>query len=83
MHIHDGRVISNFICQALENKPITIYGNGTQTRSFCYVQDTISGIEKLMESDNHISGPINKNNNEITVKNLAEIIIKMTNSNQS
>ena len=81
MHIQDGRVISNFICQALANKPITIYGNGSQTRSFCYVQDTILGIEKLMESDNHISGPINLgNNNEITVKTLAEIIIKMTNS---
>lgn len=62
MDIEDGRIISNFICQALQNKPITIYGDGKQTRSFCYVDDLIDGLIKLMNSDNDIIGPINLGN---------------------
>jgi len=77
----DGRVVSNFITQALTNKDITIYGDGTQTRSFCYVDDLIDGIIKMMNSNNDITGPINLGNpNEFTIKELAEIVIEMTNS---
>lgn len=80
MHPEDGRVVSNFIIQALKNEDITVYGDGTQTRSFCYVSDLIDGIIKTMET-NDITGPINLGNpNERTVLNLAELIIKMTNS---
>jgi len=72
----DGRVVSNFIVQCLENKNITIYGAGSQTRSFCYVDDTVDGLIKLMNGT-HI-GPINIGNpNEITIKDLAEIVIRM------
>ncbi len=82
MQLNDGRVVSNFIIQALNNNPITIYGDGSQTRSFCYVDDLINGIIKLMESDNTITGPINLGNpTEITILELAERIIKLTNSN--
>ena len=81
MHPNDGRVVSNFIVQALNNNPITIYGDGSQTRSFCYVDDLIDGIIKLMDSDNEITGPINLGNpTEITILELAEKIIKLTNS---
>jgi len=74
---NDGRVISNFIVQALENKPITIYGDGSQTRSFCYVDDLIDGLIKLMNSDYNL--PINLGNpNEISIKEIAEIIINLT-----
>lgn len=79
MTINDGRVVSNFIIQALKNKDITIYGNGSQTRSFCYVQDTIDCIMRFMESD--YFGPINiGNDSEISIKSLAEKIIELTNS---
>lgn len=81
MHPNDGRVVSNFIMQALRNEPITIYGAGTQTRSFCYVTDLIDGLIKLMDSPDSITGPINLGNPaEYTIKGLAEIIVKMTNS---
>jgi len=81
MNEHDGRVVSNFITQALTNKDITIYGDGTQTRSFCYVDDLVDGIIKMMNSSNDITGPINLGNpNEFTIKELAEIVIEMTNS---
>ncbi len=76
----DGRVVSNFIIQALMNKPITIYGDGTQTRSFCYVKDLIEGLIFLMNSSK--SGPINIGNpNEFNIKELAQLVLKKTNSN--
>ena len=76
----DGRVVSNFINQALNNQDITIYGNGSQTRSFCYVSDMVSGLIKLMESPEFV-GPINLGNpNEMTIKQLAEKIIHLTKS---
>ena len=75
----DGRVVSNFVVQALTGKPITIYGQGTQTRSFCYVSDLISGIEKLIQSEEE--GPMNLGNpKEFTVKELADIVVKLTKS---
>ena len=81
MAINDGRVVSNFILQALNNIPITIYGAGEQTRSFCYVDDLIDGLILLMNSDDSFSGPINLGNpNELQIKSLAEKIIKMTGS---
>jgi UDP-glucuronate decarboxylase len=77
----DGRVVSNFIVQALSNTPMTIYGNGKQTRSFCYVGDLIEGFLRLMESPEEIMGPINLGNpEEVTIAELAEIIIDMTGS---
>ena len=80
MAINDGRVISNFITQALQNNPITIYGDGTQTRSFCYVDDMVDGLIKLMEQDK-IIGPMNLGNpDEISILDLAEEIINMTKS---
>jgi UDP-glucuronate decarboxylase len=81
MSFDDGRVVSNFIIQALKNQPITIYGNGEQTRSFCYVDDLIDGMTKLMFSDNRITGPINIGNpNEYSMLELASQVIKLTNS---
>ena len=81
MAINDGRVVSNFILQALDNNPITIYGEGEQTRSFCYVDDLIEGLILLMDSNDSFTGPINMGNpNEIQIKSLAEKIIKMTGS---
>lgn len=81
MHPNDGRVVSNFIVQALGNEPITIYGDGSQTRSFCYVDDLIDGMMKLMESDKAITGPINIGNpNEFTMLELAELVLKLTSS---
>jgi len=81
MHPQDGRVVSNFIVQALQNLPITIYGTGNQTRSFCYVTDLIDGLIRLMNSESHITGPINLGNpGEFTVKALAETIINLTDS---
>ena len=80
MHPNDGRVVSNFICQALKNKNITIYGNGTQTRSFCYIDDLVRGILKFMEGQKNI-GPINFGNpNEISILELAELVIQQINS---
>jgi UDP-glucuronate decarboxylase len=80
MHPEDGRVVSNFIVQALQGKDISIYGDGTQTRSFCFVEDLIDGLIKLMESPN-LTGPINLGNpNEFTMLELAELIIELTGS---
>lgn len=80
MALDDGRVVSNFIIQALKNEPITIYGDGSQTRSFGYIDDLISGMIKMMEQDDFI-GPVNLGNpNEFSVKELAEKIVGMTNS---
>ena len=81
MHPNDGRVISNFIVQALKNIDLTIYGDGNQTRSFCYVDDLIDGIVKIMALPSEITGPINLGNPvEFTIRDLAEHIIKLTNS---
>jgi len=78
MFPNDGRVVSNFILKALNNDPLSIYGNGSQTRSFCYVDDLVEGMIKLMESGQ--KGPINFGNpNELTIKELAELIIKKIN----
>ena len=78
---NDGRVISNFIMQALNNEKITIYGDGSQTRSFCYVDDLIDGMIKMMNSDESVIGPVNVGNpEEFTILQLAEQIIKMTGS---
>ena len=80
MRVNDGRVVSNFIVQALQGKDITIYGDGTQTRSFCYVDDLIKGIVLMMEKDD-FPGPVNLGNpGEFTVGELAGIVIEMTNS---
>jgi len=81
MHPYDGRVVSNFIVQALNGKDITIYGDGSQTRSFQYVDDLINGIIKLMETPDSITGPINIGNpDEFSIKELAEKIIEITGS---
>ena len=81
MSINDGRVISNFIVQSLRNEPISIYGDGLQTRSFCYVDDLITGLISLMYSNTSITGPINLGNaHEISIKEIAEKIIKLTKS---
>ena len=82
MHPNDGRVVSNFIVQALESQPITIYGDGTQTRSFCYVDDTVDALIRLMNSPDEVTGPVNIGNPvEISIRELAEIIIGKTGSN--
>ena len=79
MNPDDGRVVSNFIVQALRGQDITIYGNGEQTRSFCYVDDLIAGFMRLMESPKGVSGPVNIGNpGEFTIRELAEIVIAMT-----
>ncbi len=81
MHPNDGRVVSNFIVQALLDEPITIYGEGTQTRSFCYVDDMIQGLISLMETDGSATGPINLGNpGEFTIRELAEKVIELTGS---
>lgn len=81
MYPNDGRVISNFIIQALNGEDITIYGDGSQTRSFCYVDDTVDGLIKLLESGDDITGPINLGNpRELTILQTAEMIIEMTGS---
>ena len=77
MDPNDGRVISNFICQALSNQPITVYGNGTQTRSLCYVDDLIDGLIRMMNSDAGFTGPVNLGNpNERSINELADMIAK-------
>ena len=84
MDLNDGRVVSNFIVQALQNKPLTVYGAGDQTRSFCYVDDLITGLIALMDSPEELTGPINLGNpTEITVSGLAETIIGLTGSRSS
>jgi len=81
MHPGDGRVVSNFIMQALENKDITIYGDGLQTRSFCYIDDLVEGMIRMMNSDSEFTGPVNLGNpDEFSIKELAEKVINMTNS---
>ena len=81
MHPSDGRVVSNFIVQALQGQPITIFGDGQQTRSFCYVDDLIRGFIALMESPGDVTGPINLGNpGEFTIRELAEKVIAMTGS---
>lgn len=84
MHPNDGRVISNFICQALRNEPITIYGDGSQTRSFCYVDDLIEGLVRMMNTPADVTGPVNLGNpGEFTIRELAEQIIRLTESQSS
>ncbi len=79
MHPNDGRVVSNFIVQALENKPITIYGDGSQTRSFCYVDDLVDGLIRLMNSRDGLTGPVNLGNpSEFTILELARKVIDLT-----
>ncbi len=81
MHPQDGRVVSNFINQALEGRPITIFGEGTQTRSFCYVSDLIDGLIALMETDDDVTGPVNLGNpNEMTMIELATEVLRLTGS---
>jgi len=81
MHPHDGRVVSNFVVQALKNEPITIYGDGSQTRSFCYVTDLIEGLMRLIKSPQDFTGPVNLGNpDEFTIAELAEQIVSLTNS---
>ena len=84
MHPDDGRVVSNFIVQALNNEPITIYGKGLQTRSFCYVDDLVDGLVRMMESAPDFTGPVNLGNpNEITIHELAEQILSITGARSS
>jgi UDP-glucuronate decarboxylase len=79
MHHADGRVVSNFIVQALSGEPITLYGDGSQTRSFCYVDDLVDGLIKLMASPEGFTGPVNIGNpGEFTVRELAELVVEMT-----
>lgn len=81
MHPKDGRVVSNFIMQALHNEDITIYGNGEQTRSFCYCDDLIEAMIRMMNTDDSVTGPINIGNpNEFTIRQLAEMVIELTGS---
>jgi UDP-glucuronate decarboxylase len=81
MHPNDGRVVSNFIMQALQGQDITLFGDGSQTRSFCYVDDLINGFISLMETGEDVTGPINMGNpNEFTIKELAEKVIELTQS---
>jgi UDP-glucuronate decarboxylase len=82
MHPNDGRVVSNFIVQALRGEPITIYGKGNQTRSFCYVDDLIEGFVRLMNSRDEFTGPVNLGNpGEFTILELAEKVLQITGSN--
>jgi len=81
MHLNDGRVVSNFIVQALRGKPLTIFGDGTQTRSFCYVDDLIKGLVRLMDSIDDVTGPLNLGKpGEFTILELAKKVIELSNS---
>jgi UDP-glucuronate decarboxylase len=81
MHPNDGRVVSNFVVQALRNQDITIYGEGNQTRSFCYVDDLVDGLMRLMETPEDVTGPVNLGNPvEFTIRQLAETVIELTGS---
>ena len=81
MHPNDGRVVSNFIVQALRDQNLTIYGDGTQTRSFCYVDDLVEGIMRLMATEESVTGPVNLGNpEEFTIRQLAELVIELTGS---
>ncbi|MFH2098869.1 MAG: NAD-dependent epimerase/dehydratase family protein, partial [Pseudomonadota bacterium] len=84
MHPNDGRVVSNFIIQALKDLPITVYGDGSQTRSFCYVDDLVEGLFLLMTSPDKVTGPMNLGNpREFTILELAERVLEMTGSKSS
>ncbi|NBB16024.1 NAD-dependent epimerase/dehydratase family protein [Caulobacter sp. SLTY] len=79
MHPNDGRVVSNFVVQALSGQDITLFGEGTQTRSFCYVDDLVEGLIRLMNTEKGVTGPINLGNpNEFTIRQLAELVVEMT-----
>ena len=81
MHINDGRVVSNFIIQAIKNQPITVFGDGGQTRSFCYVDDLLEALIRLMGTPDDFPGPVNLGNpHEMSILNLAELITELTNS---
>jgi UDP-glucuronate decarboxylase len=81
MHPADGRVVSNFIMQALRDEPITIYGDGSHTRSFCYVDDLIGGLIALMNTDEDVTGPVNVGNpGEFSIRDLAEMVVRLTSS---
>jgi UDP-glucuronate decarboxylase len=81
MHPQDGRVVSSFIIQALKNEPITIFGTGSQTRSFCYVDDLVEGLTRLMNVEGDVVGPVNLGNpSEITISHLAQLIISLVGS---
>ncbi|MGE4290450.1 MAG: NAD-dependent epimerase/dehydratase family protein, partial [Salinivirgaceae bacterium] len=81
MHPNDGRVVSNFIIQALQNKDITIYGDGKQTRSFQYVDDLVEGMIRMMNDSGSFIGPVNIGNpNEFTIQELAQLVVNLTNS---
>ena len=84
MHPHDGRVVSNFIMQALMGQPITLYGDGSQTRSFCFVDDLVEGLIRLMDTPHAVTGPINLGNpGEFTIRELAEKVINLTGSSST
>ncbi len=84
MHPADGRVVSNFIMQALRNEPITMYGDGSQTRSFCYRDDLVEGFLRLMDTAPDVAGPINIGNpNEFTIRELAELVVELTGSSST
>ena len=84
MHPNDGRVISNFIVQALRKQPITLYGDGSQTRSFCYVDDLVEGLLRLMDAPDDVVGPINLGNPaEFTIRELAEQVVRLTGAPES
>ena len=84
MHPHDGRVVSNFIVSALNGTPLTVYGEGEQTRSFCYIDDLIEGLLAMMASDFEVTGPINLGNpGEFTIKELADLVLAETGSSSS
>jgi UDP-glucuronate decarboxylase len=84
MHPNDGRVVSNFIVQALQNQNITIYGEGNQTRSFCYVDELVEGLVRLMETPSTVTGPVNLGNPaEFTIRELAELVIGLTGSSST
>ena len=81
MHPNDGRVVSNFIVQALKGEPITIFGEGQQTRAFCYVDDLVEAFIRLMATPESFTGPVNLGNpGEFTIRQLAELVIELTNS---
>ncbi|MGC2854540.1 UDP-glucuronic acid decarboxylase family protein [Novispirillum sp. DQ9] len=81
MHPNDGRVVSNFVVQALQDRPITLYGDGAQTRSFCYVADMVDGLMRLMDSDDTLTGPVNLGNpGETTMAELARTVLRLTGS---
>lgn len=81
MHPNDGRVVSNFIVQALKGEPITIFGEGTQTRSFCYRDDLVEAMIRMMATDDSVAGPINIGNpNEFTIRSLADMVLELTGS---